>query len=81
MRLAKVDHGHSLPQKLMLRMIKLISGMEAPDVVKTQLYRKHWFGGPISKLTQMVMRGPSDWTVGERELFAAFCSRVQQCPF
>lgn len=81
MRLPKVEHGHTLPQKLMLRMIKLMSGMEAPDVVKTNLYRKRWFGGPLSTLTQAAMRGPSEWTVGERELFAAFCSRVQQCPF
>ena len=28
-----------------------------------------------------VMRGPSDWSVGERELFAAFVSRLNQCHF
>jgi len=28
-----------------------------------------------------VMRGPSDWSVGERELFAAFVSSLNQCPF
>jgi hypothetical protein len=27
------------------------------------------------------MNGPSDWSVGERELFAAFVSSVSQCPF
>jgi len=27
------------------------------------------------------MRGPSAWTVGERELFAAFVSRLNQCLF
>jgi len=27
------------------------------------------------------MRGPSEWTVGERELFAAFVSRLNQCVF
>jgi hypothetical protein len=27
------------------------------------------------------MRGPSEWRVGERELFAAFTSRLNQCPF
>jgi len=27
------------------------------------------------------MRGPSEWTVGERELFAAFVSRLNQCQF
>jgi len=28
-----------------------------------------------------VMRGPSPWSVGERELFAAFVSRLNQCVF
>jgi hypothetical protein len=27
------------------------------------------------------MRGPSEWTAGERELFAAFTSLLNQCPF
>jgi AhpD family alkylhydroperoxidase len=27
------------------------------------------------------MRGPSDWSVGERELFAAFVSNLNQCRF
>jgi len=27
------------------------------------------------------MRGPSDWSAGERELFAAFVSSLNQCPF
>jgi hypothetical protein len=28
-----------------------------------------------------VMRGPSEWTVGERELFAAYTSYLNRCPF
>ena len=31
--------------------------------------------------TQAVMRGPSEWSIGERELFAAFVSRLNQCDF
>jgi len=27
------------------------------------------------------MRGESEWSVGERELFAAFVSCQNQCPF
>jgi hypothetical protein len=81
MRLRRLDHGHTFGQKLVLGLIRLTSGFRAPDVVKTLLYRQAFFGGPQRALTQAVMRGPSDWTVGERELFAAFVSRLARCPF
>jgi hypothetical protein len=51
------------------------------DVVRTLRYRSELFGGPFSAALQRVMRGTSDWSVGERELFAAFVSAQNQCPF
>ena len=51
------------------------------DVVRTMSYRSDLFGRPYSAALQRVMRGPSDWSVGERELFAAFVSCQNQCPF
>jgi hypothetical protein len=80
MRLKKVHDGHRLPDKLMLTMMNLIVG-HAPGVVRTLRYRKEFFGHPFSELTEQVMRGPSEWTVGEREMFAAFVSRLNQCVF
>jgi hypothetical protein len=44
-------------------------------------YRKEFFGLPMNALSQTVMRGPSHWSVWERELFAAFVSRINQCVF
>lgn len=44
-------------------------------------YRPELFGGPFSEALQDVMRGPSDWSVAERELFAAFVSSLNQCVF
>jgi hypothetical protein len=51
------------------------------DVVRTMRYRSELFGRPFSAALQRVMRGSSDWSVGERELFAAFVSAQNQCPF
>jgi len=51
------------------------------DVVRTMRYRPELFGQPFSAALQRIMRGPSDWPVGERELFAAFVSAQNQCPF
>ena len=51
------------------------------DVVRTMRYRSELFGRPFSAALQQVMRGPSEWSPGERELFAAFVSRQNQCVF
>jgi hypothetical protein len=50
-------------------------------VLKTLHYRPEIFGRPFSDALNAAMRGPSDWTPGERELFAGFVSTLNQCPF
>jgi hypothetical protein len=50
-------------------------------VVKTLHYRPELFGIPFSNVLDVAMRGPSDWSAGERELFAGFVSSLNQCPF
>jgi hypothetical protein len=51
------------------------------DVLNTLHYRPDLFGRAFSDATDLALRGPSDWTPGERELFAAFVSAQNQCPF
>ena len=80
MRLQKVHKGHKFPDKALLGFMRLVMG-HAPGVVRTLRYRKEFFGRPFSELTQQVMRGPSPWSVGERETFAAFVSRLNKCVF
>lgn len=80
MRLRKVHSGHKLGDKLFFGVMNIVAG-HAPGVVRTLRYRKEYFGGPWTDLTQQVMRGPSEWTVGEREIFAAFVSHLNQCVF
>jgi hypothetical protein len=67
MRLAVVDEGPAPPGAL--------------GVVKTLLYRPELFGAPFSETLEKAMRGPSEWSAGERELFAAFTSLLNECHF
>ena len=81
MRLKAVERGDSWGHRLLFAVIRMASGFRAPDVVRTLRYREAFFGLPHRTHTHAVMRGPSRWTVGERELFAAFVSRLNQCHF
>jgi hypothetical protein len=81
MRLTVVDHGHAPGEAALLDQIRERSGAEPLGVVKTLLYRPELFGRPFSEAMEQTMRGPSDWSAGERELFAAFTSLLNQCPF
>jgi hypothetical protein len=51
------------------------------DISHALRYRPELFGEPFQQLLQDVMKGPSSWSEGERELFAAFVSVQRQCPF
>ena len=81
MRLAIVDNGHSIGRKLILFVSRFMMGTKPPGVVKTLFYRPDFFGDHHSAWTNQVMRGPSEWSVGERELFAAFTSKLNRCEF
>ena len=80
-RLSVVDHGHAPEQAVFLQTVRERSGNEPLGVVKTLLYRPELFGGPFTEELEVAMRGPSDWSAGERELFAGFTSLLNQCPF
>ena len=80
MRLAVVERGH-VRYRLLYGLIRALSGFRAPDVVRTMRYRREFFGAAHSEHTHAAMRGPSAWSVGERELFAAFVSRLNHCHF
>jgi hypothetical protein len=81
MRLQVVDAGHAPAEAAALDEIRERTGREPLGVVKTLLYRPELFGRPFSLALDTVMRGPSEWSAGERELFAAFTSQLNQCPF
>ena len=81
MRLAAIRRGNRWPNRLFIQLVGTMAKMVPPDVVRTMNYRSGFFGGPYTGLLQSVMRGPSEWTVGERELLAAYTSHLNRCPY
>jgi hypothetical protein len=81
MRLRVVETGHEPNEAAALALIGEMRGTEPPDVLKTLHYRPEIFGRPFSAALDLAMRGPSDWSPAERELFAAYTSSLNQCPF
>ncbi|MCA2978286.1 MAG: hypothetical protein INH41_02955 [Myxococcaceae bacterium] len=80
MRLPAVAAGPSGPLGVVLKVAKAF-GREPYDVVKLLMYRRDFLAGGLNPLCQDIMRGASGWTVGERELMAAFISKSRRCPF
>jgi hypothetical protein len=82
MRLAVLDgKHHTFGKKALFVLIRTLSRLPVPDVVKTLTYRPDFFGGPMNEVFQEVMRGPSEWAIEERELMAAYVSKTNECEF
>jgi hypothetical protein len=79
MRLEVLDHGHRVHTKAIMALIRVFSGHPVVDAVKLAFYRPDFYGG--GPLTHEAMRGHSDWSVGDRELMAAYVSKANECPF
>ena len=80
MRLTALEHGHRPPERARIAELRERDGYVS-DISLALRYRPELFGEPFSELLQQVMKGPSEWTEAERELFAAFVSALNQCPF
>lgn len=81
MRLDILDHGYSLRTKILFTLIRVFTGQPPPDAAKLTFYRPGFYGAAAKKLTHEVMRGPSAWSVADRELMAAFVSTVNGSAF
>ena len=81
MRLREIDRGDSIFNRLLIGLISLVSGMRLPDAARVAFYHKDFFGRPMGAWTQAAMRGPSAWSVGDRELMAALVAKWNSCDF
>lgn len=83
MRLSVLEDGHRTRAKLFLAVARRLGGGEdADDVFKIVLYRPDLLGGPAwTGLLRSALRGPSEWTVAQREMFASVTSRANTCEF
>lgn len=81
MRLRILDSGHGFGTKALFALIRTVSRQPVLDVIKVVKYRADFYGVPMSSVTHEAMRGPSSWSVGDRELMAAFIARTNQCEF
>jgi uncharacterized peroxidase-related enzyme len=81
MRLQILDSGHGVGTKALFAVIQIVSRQPVLDVVKLVKYRPDFYGSPMAAVTQEAMRGPSEWSVGDRELMAAFIAKTNRCEF
>src|ERR1700677_3062360 len=81
MRLRILDSGHGFSSKTLFAFIRTVSRQPVLDVIKLVKYRADFYGRPMGAITQDAMRGPSTWSVGDRELMAAFVAKTNHSEF
>jgi uncharacterized peroxidase-related enzyme len=81
MRLSEIDRGDGIFNRLLIRFISLLARMRLPDAARVAFYHKDFLGAPLGVWTQAAMRGPSAWSIGERELMAAMVAKWNSCAF
>jgi uncharacterized peroxidase-related enzyme len=81
MRLGVLNHGYGPGTKLLFALIQLFSRHPVPDAAKVVFYRPDFYGSRAKEFTHEAMRGPSAWSVADRELMAAYVSKVNESAF
>ena len=81
MRLDVLNRGYGPGTKLLFALIRVFSRHPVPDAAKLVFYRPDFYGSRAKEFTHEAMRGPSAWSVGDRELMAAYVSQANECAF
>ena len=77
----RLNEGYGFGTKLLFGVIGLFSRQRVPDAAKLTFYRPDFYGSYSKALTHEAMCGTSSWSVADRELMAAYISRINDYPF
>src|SRR5215813_13642 len=81
MRPGVLNRGYGPGTRLLFALIRLLSRQPVPDAAKLVFYRPAFYGSRAKEFTHEAMRGPSAWSVADRELMAAYVSTVNESTF
>ncbi len=81
MRLGILEHGHTTEQKQLFEEMRA-RGVRLSDMMKVCFYHTDFFGTPFLNFVDATLHEqPAFWTQGEKELFAAFVARLNECAY
>ena len=81
MRLTILNKEPRPVQKLILAIFKALTGGLVPGPLLALSYRRELCGKYLAECFQEGMRGATQWSVSEVELFAAFVSKLNSCQY
>jgi uncharacterized peroxidase-related enzyme len=81
MRLPEIERGDGFRHRALIKVVSAVSGIRLPDAARVALYDRGFAGPALGAWTQRALRGPSSWSVPERELMAAMVAAWNSCPF
>lgn len=81
MLLKEIDLSGRVNDRILMRMISWASGKrrKGRNAFRADLGHQVYLGASMGAWTQAAMRGPSAWSVGERELMAALVAKWNAC--
>jgi uncharacterized peroxidase-related enzyme len=81
MRLEVLRRARSGPARVFVRVAETVLRQRMDPVALAAMHSPDLWGRPFLALGSDVLRGPSFWTVGEREFMAMKVSELNDCPF
>jgi AhpD family alkylhydroperoxidase len=79
--LHQIERGACFNHRLLRRFITSASGMRFRGAARIALKKRAFLGASLGAWTQSAMRGPSAWSIAERELMAAMAAQWNGCAF